>query len=302
MVINNLIKELVQNVNTNNIPKKIDLVLDGGAFNGAFQLGGLFYLKELERNKMIEIDRISGVSIGAILGVAYILDKLEVMCEYFNETLYSFRNEGSLKNFSKTLNKFVVNDMKDDDYLKLNDKLYITYYNNKSKSQVVKYNYKNNEDVEFAMNKSSFIPYFMGTSSYKDKFIDGAFPHIFKLSMSKKILFLYLTSYSKLQYAMKIKDEHGIHGRLIDGIFDIDKFFNKNKRTDMCSYIEDWNIIDFTIFRSREIIIVIMLFVIDIIKHLQNKIPDFIVESIQYSRIIEIFKQYYIDIVSHFLT
>jgi hypothetical protein len=302
MVINNLIKELVQNVNTNNIPKKIDLVLDGGAFNGAFQLGALLYLKELERNKIIEIDKVSGVSIGALLGVAYILDKLDIAVQYFNETLHFFKNEGSLKNTSNILNKFVVNEMKEDDYSKLNDKMYITYYNNKNKTQIIKSTYKNNEDVEFTMNKSSFIPYLMGSTTYKDKFVDGAFPHIFKFSKSKKILFLYLSSYSKIKFLIKTKDEETLHGRIIDGIFDVNKFFNKNKRTDMCSYIEDWNIIDFTQFRLREIIFVVLLFLMDTLRYIKNKIPEFIIESNQYSRILTIFQQYYIDIVYHFLT
>lgn len=302
MVINSLIKELVEHVNVNNVPKKIDLILDGGAFNGVFQLGGLMYLKEMERNKIIGIDRISGVSIGSILGLAYIIDKLDIVIKYCNELMGSFRNKSSLKNFSKILSSFVINEMKDDDYLKLNGKLYISYYNNKTKSQVVKHTYHNNKQVEDTLKKSSFIPYLMGSSRYKDKFIDGTFPHIFKPSKSKKMLFIYLTSYSKIQYAINIKNEDTLHGRLIDGIFDVNKFFNKNLRTDMCSYVEDWNFFDFTIFRFREIIMVIMLFLIDSIQCLQKKIPDFITDSKQYGRLSQIFKQYYIDIVSNFLT
>lgn len=302
MVINNLIKELVEHVNKDNIPQKIDLVLDGGAFNGGFQLGALLYLKELERNKLIEIDKISGVSIGGLLGIIYMLDKLDIGNKYLNETMQSFRKHASLEDFSSLLHKFVTSEMNDDDYLKLNNRMYITYYNKKTKVQVVKHIYKDNEDVEQTMNKTSFIPYFMGSSSYKDKFVDGTFPHLFKPTKTKKILFMYLSSYSKIPSMLKIKNENTFHGRIIDGIFDIDKFLNTNKRTNMCSYIEDWNVVDFTMFRLREIILVVLLFLMDISQHLQKKIPGFIMDSSQYYRLSQIFKQYYIDIVTHLLT
>lgn len=304
MVISSLIKELVEHVNKDNIPKKIDLVLDGGAFNGAFQLGALLYLKELERNKMIEINKISGVSVGSMLGVAFILDKLDLATQYCHEVLDCYRNYSSLKNMSMIINKFFINHVDRDDFIKLNGKMYITYYNNRSKSQIIKHTYKNNKDVEDSVNKSSFIPYFMGTTSYKNKYIDGAFPYIFKScrSKSKKVLFMCLTSYSKLPLALNIKNDNSLHGRIIDGIFDLDKFFNKNIRTDMCSYVDDWNVIDFSIFRLREFFFVILLFLIDFGHYFQKKIPSFIVESNQYSRILQILKAFYIDIVSNILT
>ena len=35
----------------------MDLILDGGAFNGIYMLGGLFYIKELEQREKINIKR-----------------------------------------------------------------------------------------------------------------------------------------------------------------------------------------------------------------------------------------------------
>ena len=40
------INYLIENVNKNNISDKIDLVLDGGAFNGSYMIGCLMYLKK----------------------------------------------------------------------------------------------------------------------------------------------------------------------------------------------------------------------------------------------------------------
>ena len=51
MALNVFIKSLIENIPNNHIPKNIDLVLDGGAFNGIYMLGGLFYIKELEQTR-----------------------------------------------------------------------------------------------------------------------------------------------------------------------------------------------------------------------------------------------------------
>ena len=48
------INTLIENLNADCIPEEIDLVLDGGAFNGGYQLGILIYLNELEKNKHIK--------------------------------------------------------------------------------------------------------------------------------------------------------------------------------------------------------------------------------------------------------
>ena len=74
MTISCFINALIDNINTNDIPKDIDLILDGGAFNGIYILGGLMYIKELERREKINIKRISGCSIGAVIGIFYILE------------------------------------------------------------------------------------------------------------------------------------------------------------------------------------------------------------------------------------
>ena len=51
MVLLEYIDKLISNIDKNNIPKTIDLILDGGAFNGSYQIGGLLYLKRMENKK-----------------------------------------------------------------------------------------------------------------------------------------------------------------------------------------------------------------------------------------------------------
>jgi len=77
-MINQYITRLVDNLpddfKERKTPLRIDLVLDGGLFNGSYLIGALQFLKELERRKYIRVDRISGASIGSIVGLAYLSD------------------------------------------------------------------------------------------------------------------------------------------------------------------------------------------------------------------------------------
>ena len=68
----------VSNINIKNIPKNINLILDGGAFNGGSIVGNLLILKQLEKQGHIKIQKISGCSIGALLGLLFIIDKLKI--------------------------------------------------------------------------------------------------------------------------------------------------------------------------------------------------------------------------------
>ena len=47
-----VIQNLVNNINTNDNPIKLDLVLDSGGFKGSYLLGALYYLKYLEKKKI----------------------------------------------------------------------------------------------------------------------------------------------------------------------------------------------------------------------------------------------------------
>ena len=62
MTISCFVNALIDNIDKENIPKEIDLILDGGAFNGMYMLGSVFYLKEMERREKIKIKRTISLS------------------------------------------------------------------------------------------------------------------------------------------------------------------------------------------------------------------------------------------------
>ena len=74
-----LIDNLPDNIKNTKKPLQIDLVLDGGIFNGSYLVGALYFLKEMERRNYIKIDRISGCSIGSIVAFLYYIDGLDLI-------------------------------------------------------------------------------------------------------------------------------------------------------------------------------------------------------------------------------
>ena len=59
MIIDTYIKTLIENIPKDNIYPNLDLILDGGAFNGGYMMGSIYFLKYLERKKIVTIHRLS---------------------------------------------------------------------------------------------------------------------------------------------------------------------------------------------------------------------------------------------------
>ena len=126
-----IIQNLIENLKKPSEPKKINLIIDGGAFKGGYIHGALLYLKELERQKFITIEKISGTSVGAIFGVMYLTDKLEEFDRLYNLIRLIFNNSLELNPFYKMFENDIVNNTKDICNI-LTNKLYINYFDIKN--------------------------------------------------------------------------------------------------------------------------------------------------------------------------
>ena len=248
-MINQYITRLVDNLpdefKQRKTPLRIDLVLDGGLFNGSYLIGALQFLKELERRKYIRVDRISGASIGSIVGLAYLSDSLDSMPDLYNIVYNEMKNSNTMSCIQDLKNK-----LKHDTDLcnKLNNKFYVSYNNIKNRSKIVKCVYKNNEDVFDTISKSCHLPFVIdGKLLYKNKYFDGVNPYMFKPSPNKKILYLDLFGYDKVFNFFNVKNEKTNCHRILSGMLDIHNFYIKQSDTPMCSYVNDWGIIN----RSR---------------------------------------------------
>lgn len=256
LYVDKLIDNLPDKIKINNknkterLPILLDLVLDGGIFNGSYLIGALFYLKEMENRKYIKIERISGCSIGSLAAFIYLIDGLDFIDSLYNIFFNNFRTKYKLNELTK-LNVYLDKYIPDNICEKINNKLYITYYNVSKNKKIVKNNYKNKNDIIDTIIKSCFVPYLInGKQLYKNKYIDGINPYIFnndcknnKTNISnKKILFLDLFGYDKINNLINVKNEKTNYHRILSGVLDIHYFFLKGSSTSMCSYIDEWNI------------------------------------------------------------
>ena len=127
------IENLLKNIPKTDKPIDIDLVLDGGLFNGSYLIGSLYFLKELENKNYIKIKRISGCSVGAAIGLLYLLDSLDfshIMNKIATNQLKSNYKIPEIKNFKEhylNYKKMTQEEIKNI-LPKVNNILYISYY------------------------------------------------------------------------------------------------------------------------------------------------------------------------------
>ena len=292
------IAALIENVEKEKMPKNIDLILDGGMFNGAFEYGILLYLKELDNLKLIKIDRISGCSIGSIMGLLYLTNTLDENIHIYEEILTAFRQTLFLDKISQIIHNIVdksVSNIED-----LNNKLYITYYDITTMKQEITCCYKDKEDLIQKLIRSSYIPYITdGNLQYDDKYLDGFSPFIFTKT-EKKTLFINLATYKRIKKMIFVKNEVNIWPRLLSGVIDANNFFTGSS-SDFCSYVNNWGITDFSLIRIREIIIILIILLIKFSLFVNKKIPENMKNNIYLTRFQEIIGRFYKDIFSYLI-
>jgi hypothetical protein len=293
-IIDILIHNLPDSLKDENKPVVIDLVLDGGVFNGSYLVGALLFLKEMEKRNYIKINRISGCSIGSLLGFLYLIDSLDLAIILYDIFSKNFKENCNFEIY-KDLKMYLQDRIPHDVCSKINKKLYIKYNNIKKGTHKVKSVYKNEDEIIDTIIRSSFFPYILdGTFAYKEKYFDGFNPYIFKKRSNRKIIFIDLCGIDKLSYTLNIKNEKNNFHRILTGLTDICIFFIKKSETAMCSCVNDWNYFNKIRFYIRQllenVIFLIIYFIYFIKKYLNNhKYTNHIIYKILEKIIYDIF-------------
>lgn len=292
--VNKLIENLPENIKTSKTPIVIDLVLDGGFFNGSYLFGALFFLKEMENRNYIKIDRISGCSIGSVAGLIYLNDLLDEIPKLYELSVDIFKKTHKLeiiKNIKKHLEPLITNDT----YKKVTKKLYINYNNVVKMKRCVKNKFKSNDELFDTITKSCFAPYLVdGNVIYKNKYVDGISPYIFKKEEGKKILYLELFSSDKISHMISIKNEKTNFHRLLTGLLDIHSFFIKETNTSMCSYVNDWSYITNCRQQIKLFIEKILVYIIYILSVIKINISEEFQSTIFYKLISKISYEFFV--------
>lgn len=271
----NIVKELssvlVKNIDENNIKvKDIDLITSGGAFNASYLVGCLYVIREMCDKGLIKINKISTCSGSAILGLLYIIDKLDMFVDKLYDILVATFKKNKIVIFDEEslidIMKMIEEELPENVIEKINNRLYITYYDVLECKQMVKSEYKDVSDLFNTIRRSCFIPYVTMNKLLEDnRYIDGGTPYIFDKEEGINRLYINLCGMDKIIDAIVIKKDKIMMHRILGGVIDIHNFFFKCRQTSMCNYVEDWSIIrviGFKMLEARLFLICVMMYII----------------------------------------
>jgi hypothetical protein len=275
--INKLIENLPDTIKNRGSPLDLDLVLDGGLFNGSYLVGALYFIKEMERLGYVKVKRISGSSIGSIIGFLYFIDALDQASSLYEMLLTDFKKTHNLT-FIKTLKERLKHKIPMDVCKVLDNKFYISFTNVKKRKKIVKRTYKNVDEIIDCIIKSCFIPILIdGNIVYKGRYIDGLNPHFFETRLStppkreRKVIFMNLNSLDKILGSINVKNEKTNFHRILSGMLDIHMFFIKGNSTTMCSYINNWGVSDHIYMYFRYLIEKIIVCIVFLLHYISRK-------------------------------
>ena len=251
------IHQLLENIKSG-VPKEFDLFIDGGAFNVFYTLGALLYLKEMEKKKMCKIVRVSGCSVGSILGALYLTDNLDLMVDKFKLIRKCIKQNRNISVIQEQMIHLLTDALGDKKIEILNQRLFINYYNIEKKKNIVIDTYTDVEYLVDTILKSSYLPLVIdGNITYKDGFVDGINPYIFK-NRVRKIIFLKGITFN-IGKTFNIYNECNACSRIIEVIIYMHYFFLE-KKTTIASYIHKWSNLDLLLFRMREIFAIVIVY------------------------------------------
>jgi len=247
-----IINKLIKN------PTNIDIVLEGGAFNGSYLAGCFIYLKELEKRKYIKIHNLSACSVGTIISLTYFIDNIEIMSTVYDIAYKQFKKKADINIFKKMF-AIIRKHMTSEILAKINNKLYITYFDVTIGKQQVISNYKNVDHLLDVIRRSCSFPYIIDKNLYyKNKYVDGLYPYLFT-SSNNRILYLNLHSIHHITGLISVKNEDTNIKRILDGIISIHNFFVYKQKTDICSFVDEWSLIEY--FKHYLFIIILDIFI-----------------------------------------
>lgn len=261
--------------------QKIDLVIGGGAFNGTYGYGNCMFLKELEKSGKIEVNRISGCSVGCLLALAFLTDNFILAKKgYFDKIRGCIKEQGNMSVLKDTvIRDFVNNIFESDEKMRetINDRLYISYSDIGECKQVVVNKFADRNHLVDIILRSSFIPLLVdGNIKTEEKFVDGIFPHVFKDSVDR-ILYIELVrlNVQDLVRCLVTKKEKNIHYRIIQGVADAAKFFTEDEALHI-SWYDNWS---FTkVLKMNIIYFIIMVFLISFDFISSISLPEYVQE------------------------
>jgi hypothetical protein len=247
--IKTLVSSLPSKNNKDREVEELDIILDGGLFNGSYLAGALLFIKEMELQGTIKVIRISGCSVGSIAALLYHINVINMSEKIYSILLDTVKKTYQFDAFDsifKLLEPFITDEV----CKTMSKRIYITYYNVITGKQIVKYKYKNSKDVFRSIKRSCFVPFLInGNLVYQKKYMDGMNPYIFPTrNTCRKVIYMDLLGYGKLFNVISVKNEDSNFHRILAGALDIHFYYLRGESTSMCSCVNNWSIVEYTYY------------------------------------------------------
>ena len=259
-----------------------DMVIDSGAVNGIIGIGALLFIKTLEDKKMLKIGRISGSSVGSIIGLWYIYGCSSDIIKSMSQMFEYYKKYNNFYIYKHMVKSVVSSYIRNNDMSAVNNRLFINYYDMSTCKNVIVSTYKSRKHLIRCILRSSHVPFITSNKfKYNDRYIDGIHPYIFP---DTRCLFIQLMFFSSPIEVFRVKDEGTIYPRLFRGIDGAYIFFF-HKTGHLCKYItvkNEWINIQFFL---RKYYILSLIIMIDLFIRCINVIPPCIKDTIIYNRI-----------------
>lgn len=261
----------------------LDVVVEGGAFNGSYLIGVMYFIKELERRGKLKIRRFSACSISTICSLLYIIDRLDLFEDIYKNGFDIFKRDGRLDVLNIIFK--IIKDVTDQNlYKRLNKRLYMTYYDIQRCRQVVRCKYKSNNDVFECISRSAHIPFVIDTNIARHgRYIDGQQPYFFKERKDhRKMLCVSLITYSNIKTitsTINVKNENNNIHRVLSGTLDAHTFFMTDIPTQMCCYKHNMPIMIRVQNKLKQVFVTIVGYFIYIIVYLSKQVGDDMMSS-----------------------
>ena len=225
---------------------------------GVYQIGVLKELKAIENRGEVEVESISGASIGSYLAFCYFNNSLETALNTMITTTSEYKKNSH--NTSIFHGRVYQEIMKCSDqvfnHIK-SERIYSSRIDVATVSNTIDSEYETREDLFDAIACSSHVPYVTGDSWSRlsrngRKYVDGVFPHIFRDRTGVEYSILYVCNDSFSRPVNILNGRLCEMTRLQVGCQDARRFFATGNSTRYCSFIHNWSQYDFIILRTKQ--------------------------------------------------
>ena len=272
------VRTLADNADEKKIPKEVDIVFSGGAFNGFMGYGVMIYIKALFAKHGVIVHRVSGCSIGSLLSAFVFAEADYQVDKAFRDTAGQFKRTLRLDPYGPQVDR-LAKAITDEEFDKLNKRLHITYYDLKNRKQKVVNTFKSREHLAECIKRSSHIPCITTDETrYKGRYMDGLIPYMFQ-DGARPTLYIDLLPRSKLIKVLNISNEANPHSRILAGIAEADSFFTNGKSC-MCSYVSSWTFAGVAQVRLFELVSFIIVALVELTGSIYSYVPQRILDNV----------------------